>query len=230
MIPKRNYVLALLCHLSIPAVVIAGAGLCLVIDPEMARGHADYARNFHVLNLARLGVLWATAGVALLLWTACCYLVLKSRRRSLRWLWLAAAGPFGFSVIAALEDRSPAPGDVYQHVIRNLKTYWRVPFEIGVFMAIWFVAYESVVLKRELMIRFESLTTGTPTATIIAQQNASSGMWAAGEGLEELYLVPLLYLLWPVAFNVAGRFLAPQLTARRRRAADSTRTTRSAGA
>jgi hypothetical protein len=119
---------------------------------------------------------------------------------------------------------------VYQHVIRNLKTYWRVPFEIGVFMAIWFVAYESVVLKRELMIRFESLTTGTPTATIIAQQNASSGMWAAGEGLEELYLVPLLYLLWPVAFNVAGRFLAPQLTARRRRAADSTRTTRSAGA
>jgi hypothetical protein len=202
---KRHYVLALVCYVSIPAIMVCGAGLFLLIDPEMARGHADYVRNYQLLNLARLGVLWATAGLALVLWTSCCYLVLQSRQRSMRWLSLAAAGPVGFSVIATLEDRSPAPGDLYQHMIRKLKTYWRVPLEIAVFVSVWFLAYESVVVNRELMIRFESLTTGTPVSTIIAQQTASSGMWAAGEGMEAMYLVALIYLLWPIAFNLAGR-------------------------
>ena len=146
----------------------------------------------------------AAASLACLLWVGCCYLVLKARQRSLRWLALAAAGPFGFSVIAALEDRSPASSDRYQHVIRRLKTYSRVLLELAVFGGVWFVAYESVVLKRELLTALESLTTGTPVAAIVAQQTASSGMWAAGEGLEQLYLVPLIYLVWPVVFNIAG--------------------------
>jgi hypothetical protein len=202
--PKRQSVLALVCYLSIPVVVIAGARLFSLIDPEMARGHANYARDYQWLELTRRGVLMAAAGLALVLWIACCYLVLKSRHRSLRWLLLSAAGPFGFSVIAALEDRAPAPGDLYQRFIRNLKTHWRAPLEIAVFVSVWFLAYQFVVLKRELMIRYESLTTGTPVSTIVAQQSASSGMWAAGEGLETLYLVTLMYLLWPVFFNLAG--------------------------
>jgi len=202
---KPKYVLALVCYVSIPAVVVCGVGLVLLVDPELALGHANYARDYQLLSLARLGVLWATAGLALVLWTSCCYLVLASRRRSMRWLSLAAAGPFGFSVIATLEDRSPAPGDLYQHVIRNLKTYWRVPLEIAVFVSVWFLACASVVVKRGLMISFESFTTGTPVSTIIAQQTASSGMWAAGEGMEAMYLVALIYLLWPIAFNLAGR-------------------------
>jgi hypothetical protein len=201
---KAKYVLAIVCYVSIPAVVVCGVGLFVLVDPELARGHADYVRNYQLLNFARLGVLWATAGLALVLWMSCCYLVLASRRRSIRWLSLAAAGPFGFSVIAMLEDRSPAPGDHYQHVIRRLKTYWRVPLEIGVFVSVWFLACGAVVVKRGLMIGFESLTTGTPVSTIIAQQTASSGMWAAGEGMEALYLATLIYLLWPIAFNLAG--------------------------
>ena len=36
--PKRHYVMALACYLAIPAVVIAGAGLSRLIDPEMAPG------------------------------------------------------------------------------------------------------------------------------------------------------------------------------------------------
>jgi hypothetical protein len=37
-------------------------------------------------------------------------------------------------------------------------------------------------------------------------------MWAAGEGMEQLYLVPLLVLLWPILFNIAGWvFRAPSL-------------------
>jgi hypothetical protein len=202
--PKGRYVLALICYLSIPAVVVAGVGLFVLIDPEMARGSANYVRDYHLLDMARLGALGAAAGLAVVLWILCCYLVLKSRHRSLRWLSLAAAGPFGFSVIAALEDRSPVSGDLYQQFIRTLKTHWRVPLEIAVFVGVWFVAYEVVVLKRLLTIQLESLTTGATVSSIIAQQTASSGMWAAGEGIEQLYLVPLLYLLWPILFNIAG--------------------------
>jgi hypothetical protein len=202
--PKLHYILAVICYLSIPVVVVCGVALFVLIDPEMARGHINYTRDYQWLDRARGAVLGAAASLACLLWIGCCYLVLKARQRSLRWLPLAAAGPFGFSVIAALEDRLPASSDRYQHVIRRLKTYRRALLEIAVFVGVWFVAYESVVLKRELMTALESLTSGTPIAAILAQQTASSGMWAAGEGLEQLYLVPLLYLLWPIVFNIAG--------------------------
>ena len=207
---KRHYVLAIACYLLIPAVVIAGGGLFRLIDPEMARGHADYVRDYRLLELARLGALIATGGLALVLWLSTCYLVLKSRQRSLRWLSLAAAGPFGFIAIAMLEDRSPAPDDLYQRFVRKLKMYWRVPLEIAVFVSVWFLAYESVVLKRELMISYESFLTGTPATTIIARQSASSGMWAFGDGLEQIYLVVLIYLLWPIFFNLAGRLFTPR--------------------
>ncbi len=67
-----------------------------------------------------------------------------------------------------------------------------------------------MALKRDLMIRLESLRTGTPVSAIVAEQAASSGMWAAGEGMEVLYLVPLMYLVWPILFNLAGRLFAPR--------------------
>jgi len=204
--PKRHYLLALACYLSIPVVMFAGAGLHRLIDPEMARGHADYVRVYHLLELVRLGTLIATAGLILVLWTLCCYLVLKSRQRSLLWLPLAAAGPFGFIVIAMLNDRSPAPDDLYQQFIRKLKIHWRACLETVLFVSVWSLVYEFVVLKRELMISYESFTTETPASTIIAEQTASSGMWAFGEGLEWMYLVVLIYLLWPVFFNFAGSF------------------------
>lgn len=203
--PKRPYLLAVACFLAIPVAMIAGVGLFTLINPEMAHGTAHYVRDFRLLELARRGVLMATAGLTLILWLSTCYLVLKSRKRSLRWLLLAAAGPFGFIVISMLEDRSPASGDRYQQFVRALKMYWRVPLEVAVLVSIWFVADESVALKRELMIRYESFRTGTPVATIIDVQNASGGMWAFGEGLEFMYLLVLLYLLWPIFFNIVGR-------------------------
>jgi hypothetical protein len=94
--PKKQYILAVVCYLLIPAVVIASGVLFRFIDPEMARGSADYVRNYRVLELARTGALMTMAGLALALWVLTCYLVLKSRQRSLGWLLLAAAGPFGF--------------------------------------------------------------------------------------------------------------------------------------
>jgi hypothetical protein len=108
-------------------------------------------------------------------------------------------------VIAMLNDRSPAPDDRYQHFIGALKLYWRIPLEIAVLIAAWFLAYQCVALKSDLSIRYESYTAGIPVETIVERQNASSGMYAFGEGLEAVYLVPLFYLLWPVLFNLVGR-------------------------
>jgi hypothetical protein len=205
--PKRQYILAVVCYLSIPAVVIASGVLFRLIDPELARGGADYVRNFRLLELARRGALITMAGLALALWVLTCYLVLKSRQRSLWWLLLAAAGPLGFIVIVMLEDRAPASYDLYQQFIRQLKLYWRVPIEIAAFVTVWSLAFELMVLKRDLMIRYESFMSGTPAATIIDLQNQSSGMWAFSEGNDVIYLVVLIYLLWPVFFNVVGQLL-----------------------
>ena len=171
----------------------------------MARGSAAYVRNYRLLELARTGALMAMAGLAVALWVLTCYLVLKSRQRSLGWLLLAAAGPFGFIVIVMLEDRAPAADDRYQQFIRELKLYWRVPIEIAAFVTVWSLAFELMVLKRDLMIRYESFMSGTPVATIIDTQNQSSGMWAFSEGNEVIYLVVMIYLLWPVFFNVVGQ-------------------------
>ena len=57
--PRRHYVLAVACYLSIPVAVIDGARLSRLIDPEMARGHADYVRDYRLLELAQRGVLIA---------------------------------------------------------------------------------------------------------------------------------------------------------------------------
>jgi hypothetical protein len=61
-----------------------------------------------------------------------------------------------------------------------------------------------MVLKRTLMIRYESATTGVSTAQIMNIQNASGGMWAFSEGLQVMYLVVLLYLLRPIVFSIVG--------------------------
>ena len=207
---KRHDVLALTCYLAIPVVLIAGGGVFSLIDPEMALGHSNYVRDYRLLELARLSALMAAAGLALVLWASTCCLVLKSRQRSLGWLWLAVAGPFGFMFIAMLGDRSPAPDDLYQKFIRKLKIYWRVPLEITVLVSVWLLAFEGMELKRDLMINYESFRTGTPVATIIDRQNASGGMWAFSEGMEVLYLVVLIYLLWPICFNLAGQRFKPR--------------------
>lgn len=201
---KRHHLQALACYLAIPVVLIAGGLLFSLIDPELARGHDNYERNYRLLELVRSGALLAVLGLQFGLWGATCFLVLKSRQQSLRWLWLAAVGPFGFIVLVGLADRSPASGDRYQQFVSRLKWYWRLPWELALFILASLLAFQAVEVKRELLIRYESFTTGTPVATIIERQNASSGMWAFGEGLEVIYLVPLIYLLWPLLFNLAA--------------------------
>jgi hypothetical protein len=204
---NRPYLLALFCYLWIPVVLIGGVGAFLLIDPELARGHVNYARDYRWLALARTGVLFAVGGVIVALWLAVCVLVLRSRRRAGGWLVLAAAGPVGFSIIAMLEDRSPEPPGAYQRCIRALPVFGRVPLELAVCVASWSLAFGMVLLYRHLMITVAAFMRGIPAATLIADQLNSSGMWAFGEGLACAYLVVLIYLLWPLAFQVGHRWL-----------------------
>jgi hypothetical protein len=119
-----------------------------------------------------------------------------------------STGPLGLAILRSLNDRVPAETDRHARFVRNLNALQRVGYEVCRFVVIWLLACQAMVLKRNLMILYESATTGTSTAQIIATQNASSGMWAFGEGLEVMFLVVLFYLLWPIAFNFVGRLAA----------------------
>ena len=85
-----------------------------------------------------------------------------------------------------------------------MNRFVRVGYEVSAFVIIWLLADEAMVLKRNLMIMYQSASTGIPTAQIIATQNASSGMWAFGEGMEVMYIAVLLYVIRPIAFNLVA--------------------------
>src|ERR1700751_4334782 len=176
MMKKR--VLALFLLLLIPVVLVLGGMLSNLINPEIAAGHPNYVRNYHLLNLLKILLFGASVASAAVLWILACLMVIRSKRRSYLWLLMAAFGPFGFAVLAMLGDRAPAETDRYDRFVRNLNGFVRVGYELCTFVIIWVLAYQAMVLQRTLMIRFESATTGVSTAQIIQVQNASSGMWA----------------------------------------------------
>jgi hypothetical protein len=205
---KKQSVAALVLLLLIPLVLALGGLLFNLIHPEIAAGHPNYARNYHLLSLLKNMSFWASVAGVAVLWLLVCLLVIRSKKRSHLWLFLAALGPFGLAVLAMLHDRAPAETDWHARFVRKLNWFVRAGYELCTFVIIWVLAYEAVVLKRTLMIRYEAATTGVSTAQIIATQNASSGMWAFAEGNEVMYLVVLLYLLWPIVFNIVGRVAA----------------------
>ncbi len=206
---KRPYLYAMASFLAIPVVILGGFGLLIFINPEWARGHANYARNFHLLDSARHFLLMSTLALTLALWALCCYWVLQSKQRSPLWIIFGIAGPFGFAVLAMLADRSPTTEDRYQQFIAKLHWPARLGLEVALFFSIWMAAFTAIEIKHEVMTRIESIITGTPMATIVATQDASGGMWAFSEGMQGCYLVVLIYLLWPIAFNLGARIFGP---------------------
>ncbi len=202
---KKTYILATASFLLIPAVVVGGGFVFDAINPEIAAGHPDYVRNYRLLDLAKKLSMLAALLIVAGLWFLTCFFLVKSKRRSYGWVPLAVFGPFGLIVLTMLSDKFPVPGDLYRLFVSRLKIYLRVAYELCLFVVVWVVADQAIVWKRELMILHEAATTGMSTAQVIALQNASSGMWAFGEGLQVLYLVALIYLLWPICFNAVGR-------------------------
>jgi hypothetical protein len=202
---KKPYVLAVAALLLIPAVTILSGVLVNSIDPEIAAGHANYERNYRLLTLAKSVCILAVFLLVVGLWFLTCFLLIKSKQRSNGWLSLGVLGPFGLIVLTMLGDNSAVPNNLYREFIGKLKSYRRIAYEVGFFVLVWVSAYQVMVWKRDLMIMYESARTGVSRAQIIDVQNASSGMWAFGEGLEVMFLIALFYLLWPICFNLAGR-------------------------
>ena len=204
----KKSLVALLLLLLIPLVWALGGMLFNPMYPELAAGGSHYGHYSHLLGLLKHMSLWASEAAVIVLWLLVCLQVIRSKKRSRLWLFLAALGAFGFSVLAMLNDRAPAETDHYARFVRNLNRYMRVAYELCTFVIIWVLAYEGMVFKRTLMIRHEAAITGMSVAQIMDQQNASSAMWAFAEGNEVMYLVVLLYLLWPLVFNLVGRLAA----------------------
>jgi len=205
---KKQTVAALVLLLLIPIVWMLGGLLFSLIHPEIAAGHPNYARNYHILSLVKIITLFASTAVVGVLWLLACFLIVRSKQRSLLWLFLAALGPFGFAILAVLSDGAPAGTDPYARFVGNLNRFARVGYEACFFVVIWLVAYQAMVLTRNLMIIYQSATTGMSAAQIIDIQNASSGMWAFSEGIEVMYIVVLLCLIRPTVFNIASRMAA----------------------
>jgi hypothetical protein len=202
---KKHYILAVVSFLLIPAVTVLGGMLFGFINPEIAARHSNYERNYRLLELAKNLTLLAALLVNIGLWLLTCSFLIKSKKRSSGWLFLALLGPFGLIVLTMLSDTAPTPGDLYQQFVGKMRVYLRVAYELCLFVVVWVVAFQAMVLKRDLMIMYQAAATGTTRAQIINEQNASSGMWAFSEGLEVLYLVVLFYLLWPICFRAAGQ-------------------------
>src|SRR5438309_1216726 len=124
MIKKQTFV-ALVLLLAIPMVLIVGGFLFSLINPEMAAGHPNYARNFHLISLAKQALFLASEAVGAALWLLVCYLVIRSKERSWLWLFFAALGPFGFAILTILRDRAPRDTDRHEKFVRKLNQFVR---------------------------------------------------------------------------------------------------------
>ena len=161
---KKHYVLAIVSFLLIPAVTVLAGMLFSSINPEIAAGHPNYERNYRLLNAARNLSMLAALMVNTGLWFLTCFFLIKSKKRSYRWLPLAMLGPPGFIILTTLRDHAPAPGDLYQQFVGKLKVYLRIAYELCFFVVVSVVAYQTMVLKRDLMILYEAAITGTSKA------------------------------------------------------------------
>jgi|GEM_PF-982096 len=204
---KKDYIMAILSFFLIPAVTLLGGRIFCSIDPEIAARTHNYVFNYWLLEKTRNACILAAFLVNVGLWFLTCFFLLRSKKQSYGWLPMGVFGPFGFIVLTTLGDHAEQPWDFYRRFVRRMNVFLRIAYELCAVYVIWNLAYEMMMLKRNLMINYEAARTGVSTAQIVNQQNASGGMWAFGEGLEVLYLVVLLYLFWPICFNFAGHLL-----------------------
>lgn len=211
---KKQSGLALFLFLLIPLITILGGIASNFINPEWAAGHPDYSRNFHLLTLLKNLLFFGSLAGVCVLWVLVCVLVIRYKRRSYLWLVFAALGPLGFAVLASLTDRTATEPDSYTRFLRRMNLFVRAGYEILSFAIIWELAWQAMILWRMMQIRYEAATTGVSVAQVMNVQNASSGMWAFGEGLEVMYLTVLFYLLRPLLFRMVAYVVATRSSAK----------------
>ena len=205
---KKQTGLALFLFLLIPLVTILGGIAFSLINPEWGAGHPGYVVTLRLLTMLKVGFLFGSMACVVFLWLLVCYLVVRYKKRSYLWLFFAALGPLGFAVLASLNSRSAGDADSYSRFLRRMNMYGRAAYEVLSFVIIWELAWHAMLLKSMLEVRYESYTTGASVAQIMAVRDASSGMWAFGEGMEVMYLAVLLYLLRPFVFRIIAYVVA----------------------
>lgn len=94
---KKQLLVALLLLLLIPIVVLGGGLLFSLINPEVAAGHPNYVRNWHLLSQLKSLILFAMFAAVLALYLLGSFLVIRSKNQSGIWLLLALLGPLGFA-------------------------------------------------------------------------------------------------------------------------------------
>lgn len=60
-------------------------------------------------------------------------------------------GPFGFIVLAMLDDTATEHWDFHLHFVRKLNIYLRIAYELCALLVVWGLAYEVMVLKRNMI-------------------------------------------------------------------------------
>ena len=204
---RRHELLAIFSFLLLPVAALLGGRIFCAIDPEWAVHTHYYVLNYRLLELVRKAILSVAFAATVGLWFLTCFFVLKAKRQSYGWLFLAIFGPLGFIVLTILKDKALDPRDLYRRLVSRMNLFLRVAYELSVVYLVWDLAYQLMVWKRDILIERRAAATGVSIAQIVGQQNASGGMWAFSEGLEVLYLVPLLYLLGPLVFNLVDQTL-----------------------
>ncbi|MBK7677631.1 MAG: hypothetical protein IPJ27_24410 [Candidatus Accumulibacter sp.] len=150
-----------------------------MIDPELARGTADYVGTYALLERLR----HACLVLSFTLPAASGFSPLDSCWRPGSARSSGSSSPFsGHSglVAVAVVGRAPAAGG------EQAAWPWRLAREAAIFVAVVVLAHFLVHAKNEVWIAWAAASRGVETAVIIAEQMASSGMWAFGEFLQVL--------------------------------------------
>ena len=196
---------------AIPVIMIGGTAVAFSINPESSTIGPFHLRNYWLLYDIRRMLLWTTPLAVVGLGFLTCLFVVRAKGRPYAWSALGLFGPFGLIALTMLGSKRVEGGSLYDGWIRRRHWALRAFYQVVLFVVIVVAADQLIVLKRPLVILWQSYITGLSVEAIIEQQNASSGMWAFGELLETIFLVILFYLLWPICFNAASRL--PRLRA-----------------
>jgi hypothetical protein len=199
---RKYYYRSIVALLLIPVVVIIAAQIFAAINPELAAGHANYARNYALLDHARRVALLGGPVLAGVLWLLSGFWLLRAKLRRGAWLWLAVLGAPGFALLSALLDRSPpAPNDAYRRQLARLPLVLRILYEVVRFAALTFVTMQLIEWWNDGTALFEATRRGVALAVVLAERDASSGMWAFGDAMRAGFLFVLIYALWPAGYN-----------------------------
>jgi hypothetical protein len=202
---QKNYGRSIVALLLIPVVTVSAAAIDYAIDPELARGHLNYVRNFALLQHLRFGVVVVALLLVIALWLLACLWLLRAKSQRIAWLALALLGPFGFAGLMALPDRSAlAPADTYRRQLTRLPSLLRILYEIVRFAVFGFVAMQLIEWFDDGTALLEAGRRGIPLAEVLAERDASAGMWAFGDLLRAGCVFVLLYALWPAVCNAVA--------------------------